>query len=457
MSFDWYDLSYAVTPVAGLSAPPTPAAGTPPLAPYQISALQQAAVRKHTYCGHHPGAGKTAIGLVATMIHSPAELCVVICPPGLVARQWAKQALFWTGIPWVLADTGEKVRSFFATPHLPARVIIPDSLLQTFPAIPRRIATLVIDEAHRLKTRDANRTRAAFGHAYTPGISSYADRIIAMSGTPMPNNPVELYPWFKASDPAFASRFSDYCARFCPPVDLYVGGAMRTVHTRAINTDVLARHFRSTSLIRPREEHWRSQLPACREEIYDVSVRGIGPPRAIDEVARALERGLDPAKNDDMALSTERRLVGEAKVPAVTDALKVFIDADDAPVVFCWHKSVAAALATALDCPVIHSGVGTDERVRAIDRFVRKEVGAIVCTLASAGTGLDGLQHRSNLLCYVERDYVPSTISQATGRVLRTGQTRPVRVVNFLSNHAIDQAIERILTRKQHIIGCLTA
>ena len=452
--YNWFDLSWAVKPIANLPLPPTPAKGAPALMPYQVAAAQQTFARRHTYCGHHPGKGKTAIALVASMVHSPTELVVCICPPGLVAKQWGVQALRWTGLPWYVADTGDKVRTFFARPNLPARVIVPDSLVDAIPALNRRIATLIVDEAHRAKSRDAKRTRSIFGFSVNPGLAGYADRIIALSGTPMPNNPVELYPFLKASDPAFAGRFSDYCNRFCPPIRLYVGGAFRDVFNRATNYDQLSHHLRSTSLIRPRLSDYEDQLPPVIEETYAIKTPFSSSTASVESIMQTLEKG--GASSENESLSRERRTLGEAKAGIVVDVLRVLCEGGDTPVIFCWHKSVADALGRELQIPVIHSGVSADDRARAVQSFVNKEAPAIVCTIMAAGTGIDGLQHRSNLICFVERDYVPANIEQPIGRVLRMGQSRGVRVISFTSDHPIDRAIEGILTRKKRIIADTT-
>ena len=89
-------------------------------------------------------------------------------------------------------------------------------------------------------------------------------------------------------------------------------------------------------------------------------------------------------------------------------------------------------------------------RIDKIDQFVQGAAPALVLSIASMGTGFDGLQHASSLCVFVERSFNPSDNEQAIARVHRTGQINPVRVLNIESQTVIDFVIESANTRKTH-------
>ena len=74
---------------------------------------------------------------------------------------------------------------------------------------------LILDESHYLKSTDAKRTKAVFGRE---GIARKSARVWCLSGTPMPNNPSELWIMMRTFGITMLS-FDEFVARFC---DYYV-------------------------------------------------------------------------------------------------------------------------------------------------------------------------------------------------------------------------------------------
>ena len=71
--------------------------------------------------------------------------------------------------------------------------------LDTLRLLPHRF--LVVEEAHRFVNLTAQRTRALFGdvnNLLPDGLVHKFDKATFLSGTPMPNRPMELYPILKA-------------------------------------------------------------------------------------------------------------------------------------------------------------------------------------------------------------------------------------------------------------------
>lgn len=453
-----YDYSFAAKPIAALSAAPKGFSGT--AFDFQHAAVQQFNVRKHPYFAHHPGAGKTPMALLASRYYSESDLVIVICPPSIVG-QWVRQALKWTGLPWTPLTSTLEVRDLMHDPrsHLPCRFVIPDTLTHTIPDRPWKVDLLIWDEAHRGKSRDAVRTKAFFGHDIQRGIAQRAEKVLCLSGTPMPNSPVELYPFLHFAYPLLAPTFADFAKAYCPPsikrIKVYNkmthGFTSREilVYENAINKDVLARKLREGPFVRPKKEDVLGQLPPLREEtIYiktGMSMPGMDPAK----IARIWTGYIAASADEKEALSKARHALGLRKAQLSIDYLQTLVEGGEAPLVWCWHRDAAILIAEKLGFSLCHGGLTPDERTLAIDDFVAGRTPGFVGTIAAAGTGIDGFQTRTDLCVFVERSYVPLDADQAVGRLLRIGQKGAVRCVTIDSEHPIDAGIEMALTRKR--------
>jgi SNF2 family DNA or RNA helicase len=69
-------------------------------------------------------------------------------------------------------------------------------------------------------------------------------------------------------------------------------------------------------------------------------------------------------------------------------------------------------------------------------------------SIASMGTGIDGLQHATDLCVFVEESFTPAENEQAVARLHRTGQKNPVRAIRITSNTTIDHVIRAANERK---------
>lgn len=443
---DLYNWSLVAEPLTELSD--IPASEVAPFK-YQAAAVQQILyARDHTYCAHHPGAGKTPIALVASLAYALYDPVIVVCPPSIV-YQWAKQAYRWTGVPWLVCATAADVEAFLRAPEqqMPSRFIVPDSLVHLIPPSSTEFALVIVDEAHRFKTRDARRTRSVFGHGLETGLRQRTDKMLCLSGTPMPSNPTELYPFLHACFPDIAPNFGAFAARYCPPSKEWVWRGKTKqeilVYKNATNKEELARKLRETGLIRPLRQHILAQLPPMREETFTLKL-GVKSNRSVEQILADWKKYGDK----DPATATERHDLGDLKARAIIPYLETVIDGGDAPVIWTWHTDAAEYIAKALSIPIVTGKKSPEERRDALDAFISGRARAIVCTIGAAGTGVDGFQHRTDLAIFVERSYNAVDNEQAIGRLWRTGQRNSTRVVYVEADHPIDESIEQINVRK---------
>lgn len=422
-----YDLSFAVKPTSDEQ--------DPRLYPYQKAACEQYATRRHVLLGHHPGAGKTPMGIQALKAAwLRKEPAIVVCPPNLV-RQWRDKLM-----TWMPGYEGVGVS------------VIPDSMIHHQRSAFRYGGTIVIDECHRFKSRQSRRTRALFGGKYKdtkfPGITTGAKHIIALTGTPVISSPIDLFPLLRAMGFEDAKTFTGFCDKYCPPYQAPVyGGHMEWRYDKPKDLDVLRRKLRETVLIRPKREEYLAQLPNLTFDTHYVDIPDPSDEYSVDEIATAFAAPME----GDVPLSILRKEVGMRKARESIGFLTDLIEGGEKPLIWCWHREVADTIAAQIPGALsVHGGHDVGVRIDKIDQFVQGAAPALVLSIASMGTGFDGLQHASSLCVFVERSFNPSDNEQAIARVHRTGQINPVRVLNIESQTVIDFVIESANTRKTH-------
>jgi len=369
--------------------------------------------------------------------HLAAGPVVVTCPPSIVG-QWVTRAIEWghdRGLIHVVRDRAQAAGWAIR----PGITIIADSVLARLRV--NRCDLLVLDESHRFKSFDAERSKAALGkHA----LAGHAQRVLALSGTPAPNVPHELFTLLARIAPSIAPTWEVYRDRYCPTYDKQVGGR-KVIAFGATNTAELNQRLRQTVLHRPKREDILAHLPPVRRDdfILACNVSGV----SMEQAVNALEAE-DPEERDDPHFAEARRILGESKAEAASDYLATLCDGGDRPLIWCWHQSAAEILGNALGVPVIHGRVGVEKRRALVAEFVAGRHDALVMTIAAAGTGLDGLQHATDCAVFVERAYVPADNEQAEGRILRTGQASPVRFIIIHATDPLDRALDQTLRRK---------
>ena len=411
--------------------------------PVQLAALEHLEARGHQLCAMHPGAGKTPVGLMAARMYpGPA---FVSAPPSLV-DQWHDRALEWGYTEDDVQTVQTRKEAAQWTPRRKLSIVA-DSLLERIH--PTRTSLLVVDECHRFKEWNAERTNILLGR---DSIGAQAGAILGLSGTPSPNGPHELFPFLYRTAREIAPSWEAYTSRYCPTYQKNVGARVVDCNDVATNIEELNRKLRETVLFRPRREDVQGQLPAVRREVHRVTLpeeSGLSVQQAFEVLADAGE-GSAP-------FATQRREMGIGKARASLNYLRTLVDGGARPLIWCYHQEAANYLADKLNVPVIHGGVSITDRRAGIALFAAGNAPALVATIHTAGTGLDGLQRICSLSVMVERDYVPSNNEQTEARIWRVGQTFPVQFVTVLCSDALEVAMTAALTRKSTTIERIQA
>jgi ERCC4-related helicase len=96
-----------------------------------------------------------------------------------------------------------------------------------------------------------------------------------------------------------------------------------------------------------------------------------------------------------------------------------------------------------------HGGVPSDERPALIERFRSDPECRVFLSTDAGSTGLN-LQHASTLV-NMDLPWNPAVLEQRIARIHRMGQSRPVRIINFVAKGTIEEGMLSVLAFKRSL------
>lgn len=444
------------------------------LKPFQIEAVKFALAKNRCYLALDPGLGKTPIAAVISETLNAAQKTVVvyICPPFLTRNTEAEFSR------WAPSLVVSRFNPKSNMSNEPAQVlIVPDSVIargevvkqiQAYVRVNKRdgfTPILFVDEAHRFKNDTAARTQALLGHhrKELPGIITFFERVVYLSGTPMPNRPMELFPILSKSAPEVIDHKNkfQYGLRYCGAFENEWGWDF----SGASNIGELVSKVIGTFMLRMRKKDVLKELPPKTEEMVILSDNA--PPRlaALDKKILEKHSPEDLIKmtmpsygtsenSDEIHISTYRRELGLAKVESVTDYISYYLkETDESLLVFAIHTEVIAELAKALasfDPLVITGDTPMKSRHEIVKTFQTDNSRRLfIGNIQAAGTGLT--LTKAARVIMAEYSWVPADNEQAGDRSHRIGQTENVFVQYLVFKNSVDRAVLETILRKKKI------
>lgn len=413
--------------------------------PYQLSGIDYALGRDHCIIGDEPGLGKTiqAIGLANAM---DAQRVLVVCPAS-IRLGWRREIHDWSTIPRGTLASYPVTSGRSGVSDGAHYVIVSYDLLRN-PGIHAALRAIkwdlgIFDEGHYLKTPDAQRTRAVFSGGtvgskfYDNGLSKNIGKMVAMTGTPLPNRPREAYTLARGLNWESIDYLSwdAFLNRFNPSVMMQTG---HNVEAKGRLPELNAR-LRCNLMVRRLKKDVLPQLPDKRYEMAYIE-----PDGAIRKIlAREALIEFDPQDLfssdftlDGTPISTLRREMGEAMVPRVLEYIKYLFDIVEHPklIIYGHHRSVIAALMEGLQKykPVVHQGGMSDKAKDAAKmQFIHMPTCRAFVAQLDTMEGVDGLQGVCSDGVFAEPAWTPGRNEQCVDRMHRIGQHDNV-IAHFL-------------------------
>jgi SWI/SNF-related matrix-associated actin-dependent regulator 1 of chromatin subfamily A len=401
--------------------------------PYQKAGIAYAASRKSVLIGDEMGLGKTIQALGLINLDTAIQTILVVAPKSLLLN-WQREAEKW------LTRTVELT------------IINYDMVWKRADLTERTWDLVVYDESQYLKNPKAKRTRAS--------LAIPARRRVFLTGTPILNRPVELWPIVNAIDPEGLGRnFFGFAQRYCGAKQIRAGRKMVWDFTGASNLEELQDKMRQRFMVRRLKKDVLTELPAKRRQIIPLEANGASgilkaekkliEQLGFEEAARALE-GQSAAFTEMAKL---RHDLGVAKVGKAVEHIIDMLDGADKVIVFAHHHDVIDILKAGLEqfgCVTITGQTKDTDRQAAVDRF-QTDPGCrvFVGNIKAAGVGLT--LTAASTVVFVEQDWTPGWMAQAEDRAHRIGQTESVLVQYLVFDGSMDAVLAQTLVSKADI------
>ncbi len=430
---------------------------------YQKAGVAYALAHQTTLIADEMGVGKTIQALALVNADPTIHTVLIICPAS-VKLNWRREAKAWLTRPMSVGIVGEGL------PYTDVVIINYDRLRKHRAGLRRQVWDLLVcDESHLIKNANAIRTAEVFGQrAYAPKNREKIDPIPArrrlfLTGTPILNRPIELWPLLKSQGWEWLSFVTRFCNGHQTKYGWDVSGAS--------NLDELQQRLRSELMIRRLKRDVLTELPPKQRQVIELSANGA---EGLVQAEIAILRRSNPTVSEEDFLEAVARMqqtdfaaFGElsrlrhetalAKVPAVIEHLVEAIESSQKLILFGHHKDALTQIRAGLTQAGIKSVMLTgdmtrmEDRQRSVDSFQNDpSVQVFIGTIGAAGVGIT--LTASSHVVFAELDWVPGNMSQAEDRAHRIGQTDSVLVQHLVFEGSLDAAIAQTLVRKQQII-----
>ena len=385
----------------------------------------------HALLADEPGTGKTVMAIEAAK-QTNCKTGIILCPKS-IKLQWAKQMEAWglaspdeiqicegysyklDNRPWVILNYAlvrqEEIRK------------------QLFE---RNWHTLVEDEAHNLKTHLSRQTKAVFHKSY--GIANKCYWKWPLSGSIMPNRPIELYPILRTHFPQVIQD----CLEYQVYINKFCGGGFKGGRG-ASNIDELTERLQKVMLLRALKDVWREMPPVVENVVWlDVP----------------FENHPEWEGSEFMPDAKIRRCVAEAKVPHIVAYVEDRLNSGlDKITVFTYHREVTEGIAKGLakyHPQKIYGGISSKLREGSLTKFQSESHSRVlILQIMSAGEGLDGIQNVCAEYVLAEPEWSPGREDQARRRIMRLGQQKTVIETKLYAARSYEEVVYLANLRKR--------
>ncbi len=445
---------------------------------FQKADLDYAIRRRNTLIGDQPGLGKTEVA-IAFANEIKARNILVICPAN-IRIQWAKRIQEWSTTPsWsrrVHLTRKSKDGTYPREAGKTVWNIVSYDLART-EGVGKAITgghydLCILDEPHYLKESDSQRTRAIFGGGqvrHFPPIAEQCDRILGLTGTPLPNRPREAFTLAKGlcydaidwmSEDHFKARFNP--STRIERIDPETGRTKFFIDERSGRHFELQNRLRANFMVRHLKHGPKGVMGQLKLPVYDlIQVTETASVKQALQAESFLHIDPENLEGADIEVlgqvATARRLMGVAMAPQVADYVSDLINSGEEKItLFAWHIEVLDILEQRLakhGLVRIDGSTGAQRKERHVKQFITDpDTRVILGNLLSMGVGTDGLQQVCNHGLIAEPDWTPGVNIQAFDRLDRGGQRQQVQGDIFVAPGSLAEKILAKALRKGHTI-----
>jgi superfamily II DNA or RNA helicase len=464
---EWQRLSQRLRNFDGLSDEPLPEGLRAVLRPYQKHGYDWLAFLRdsgfHGILADDMGLGKTVQTLallLADKENGTADHPTLVVAPTSVTANWVEESIKFTPDLDVLRLVGSDRDKLYDKIKSVDVVITTFALLRLDLARLRRRSWhyVVLDEAQNIKNPQSQTALAAK--------SLTAKHRLALTGTPLENTLLELWSIFDFLMPGFLDEEKSFRARYVR------SGAEKPEDIEGLRIKVapyMLRRMKSevaTELPPKTEQTIRVPLAPEQQVLYD-QVRDLCRQRVLDTIGRKGMGGSTVTILDALLklrqVACHPQLLKHELAEGVTASSKhdilhelineaVLAEGHRALIFsqFTSHLAILREWLDERDIPYFYLDGGTRKRQALVDRFNAVDGPPLfLISLKAGGTGLN--LTAADYVIHLDPWWNPAVEDQATDRVHRIGQTRPVFVYKLVSEGTVEDKILRLQAAKREL------
>ncbi len=398
------------------------------------------------------GLGKTLQSLLYVSRHPDIKPIIVVCPASL-KWNWSKEAVIHFGMRSEILESMTPPRMGIQTPH--QLVIINYDILGPWISYIKELKPklIILDECHFISNPDSKRTKNV------TELCKGVPHVIALSGTPLTNRPIELYPVLKILKPDLFPSRRQYAARYCAPRRVPWGDGWD--FRGASHLGELHATLKANVMIRRTKEEVLPDLPSKQRSVILFKLPNMKEYEQVKEDYRSWLSKHNPEAmgraervEELVKIGQLRRMAGYLKIPLVIEWVSNFLEeSDEKLVLFGIHKKVIGALEKKYktSCVVIDGDTPTRQRDLLVDKFrSNKKTRLFIGNIQAAGVGIN-LQVASKV-AFCELAWRPADHTQAEARCNRIGSINSLLVYYLIAKGTLEERLINILHRKQMVL-----
>ena len=423
------------------------------------------------------GLGKS-VQAIAFLLHEKAEQgalpgpTLLVCPTSLLGN-WRREIQRFGPSLRVYTHYGpDRARNGDF-----ANAIARQDIILTSYALARRDADflreqdwfgVVLDEAQMIKNPDALVTRAVTGFR--------ADYRFALTGTPIENRLSELWSIFNFINHGYLGSRTKFRKEFALPIENYQDQVALARLQRMARPFILRRLKTDPAVIQDLPERLEMDVyctltdeqAALYQQVVDEGLPRIadasGATRRIHvfNLLTRLKQILNHPvqylyKIGPNSIPAEPLIGRSGKLDRLTAMLEEVLEVGDKALIFTQFAEMGYLLSehirNTLETPILylHGGVPGGKRQEMVNRFQEDPHAPpiFILTLKAGGLGLN--LTAANHVFHYDRWWNPAVEKQAADRIFRIGQTRNVQIHKFVTAGTLEESIQEMLNRKQHL------
>jgi len=424
------------------------------LRPFQLEGVKEIyKFRGRALLADEQGLGKT-IQALYWILKCKKRRPVVIVTPASVKYAWQAEAALHLNMR-VEVITGRRKKRLMT---LPGDIVIInyDILASWLPALKRAKAEIIIfDECHYIKNPDAQRTKAALE------LSETAASVVGLSGTPLTNRPLELWPIIFAINPDLFPDRGKYAWGSCKPRYTLWGW----MYDGASRTGELQRNLSSQCMIRWLKKDVAKELPPKIRKVVPFKLSSYKEyNKAQNDFIQWLKE-ISPSKakraKKSQALTKIGyllRLTAKLKLEWTTKWIEEWQECNPGEKLICFtsHTFVIRHLAEVFGnkSVTIDGSVTGRKREESKRRFINnKRTTLLLGNWVAAGVGLN-LQV-ANHIAALDFPWTPGDLMQGEDRIHRIGQTKQCLIHYLVALDTIEAKQITVLRKKSRILDAV--